>query len=89
MTEWAEDWERPFDVRASVRAQIARMNAVRASPEPLMLFVSPVSFDRGEDWVREAFAVGPDVEIVESLPLPLPGEEPREARRYPSAMRKP
>lgn len=85
-SEWEGEGLSPKELLAET---MRRMLEPQPDRGPLMLFVSPVSFDRGEDWVREAFAVGTDVEIVESLALPLQGEEPRVARRYPSAMRKP
>ena len=69
----------------------AGMRALRDAPslEPLRLFVPPSAFDRGEEWVRRAYGVGPDVEIIENLPLDwTPAERARPARRYPSAIRR-
>lgn len=69
--------------------QVLRLQMERgADPRPLILFIPTVAFDRGEDWVRRAYGVGPDVEIRETLPLRKPsGESWSVPRRYPAASR--
>lgn len=56
------------------------------SPKPMMLFVPTSVFDRGEEFVRRAYGVGTDVEIVESIPILHRGKPTRPARRYASAL---
>jgi hypothetical protein len=67
------------DIRAAMRELLAPV-----PPLELKLFVSSAHFDQGEAWVREAYGVGTDIEIIESVPL-----GGREARRYPSALQSP
>lgn len=70
------------DVRAAMRAMLEP----KPDSGPLKLFVPPSAFDRGEDWVRRAYGVGPDTEIVESVPIAYPADSARPPRRYPSAL---
>lgn len=64
------------------------MTAARTQTEPFTILVPKAAFDRGEAWCREAYQVGADVEIVESVLLPRPGQTIAAPRRYPSSLRK-
>lgn len=64
------------------------MMAARTMTEPFILLVPKAAFDRGEAWCREAYGVGADVEIVESVLLPRRGQPLTRPRRYPSSLRK-
>ena len=77
-----------MSVRDDIRSAMMAMMPSQPDPGPLMLFVPSAAFDKGEAWVRRAYGVGTDIEIVENLPMPRAGQELRRARRYPSAMRK-
>jgi len=64
------DWGGPFDIRAAIRAMMAKLEA-GAVPVTLRLFVTPTEKAKGDDWCRERYGVGPDIEVVETRPLPL------------------
>lgn len=71
-----------------VRQAMKSMTAARTQSDPFILLVPKVAFDRGEAWCREAYGVGTDVEIVESVLLPRRGQPLTRPRRYPSSLRK-
>lgn len=58
-----------MSVLDDLRAAMRKMMALPNYDGPLVLYVSPVVFDLGEEECRRVCGVGPDVEIVESLPV--------------------
>jgi hypothetical protein len=77
--------EAPMTLLDDIRATMRQMLEPKP-PVELKLLVSTTHFDQGEAWVREAYQIGPDIEIIESVPLPRPGQSAKVARRYPSAL---
>lgn len=70
-----------------IRRAMQSMTAARTQTDPFTLLVPKAAFDRGEAWCREAYGVGADVEIVESVLLPRPGQPFPAPRRYRSSLR--
>lgn len=78
----AQDWEgEGLSAKELLQAGMRSIMDAKPPEGPLMLFVSKAHFDKGEAWVRRAYGVGTDIEIVESVPLGR-----KTARRYPSAL---
>jgi hypothetical protein len=77
-----------MSVLDDLRAAMRKMMALPNYDGPLVLYVSPVVFDLGEEECRRVCGVGPDVEIVESLPVKRSGESWRLPRVYLAASRR-
>lgn len=70
----------------TMRAYMRKM--AQPPREPFILFVATSHFEKGEEWVRQHYGVGTDIEIIESVPIAYAGDAIRPPRRYPSAVKK-